>query len=314
MAMNRKTNLDGLESAPRWIVMCLGAYLIFDLFVLYVWNVTGQIFAIQGTSDSTSLSVTGLAGVDLWLCLVVLRSFPAGAPLRPTWMLVTVAASARVASGLFSQLLGTDWPLNPLVWAGQARSGLIEQIRISALIAGGPVRLALLAVALLALLRILRKLGFRVRASATDWAMSGIFCLFTLCRFGEACWASLAGRQTGVEDWISLAGLPILCLLFLEAMLLRQSILRMGNGLVTRGWVALAWAVVLTGAGEVALWVIPHYSRTLPLQIADTLIRLPIAAVFALVPAYQVAAQRRAMKAAGGPCEDLAAGVPEPAG
>ncbi len=313
--MMQNTNPDGLESAPRWIVMCLGAYLIVDLFVLYVWNAAGQVFAIQGTTSSASaLSVTGLAGVDLWLCLVVLRSFPAGAPLRSAWMLVTVAASARVASGVFSQLLGTDWPLNPLAWAGQARSGLIEQIRISALIAGGPVRLALLAAAVLALLRILRKFGFRVRPSATDWAMSGIVCLFTLCRFGEACAASLAGRQIGVEDWISLAGLPILCLLFLEAMLLRQSILRMGNGLVTRGWVALAWGIVLTGAGEVALWVIPHYSQTLALGMADTLIRLPIAAAFALVPAYQVAAQRRAMKPAEGPCEDLAAGVPEPAG
>ena len=127
--------------------------------------------------------------------------------------------------------------------------------------------------------------------------MSGIVGLFTVCRFGEAGAASLAGRQISLENWISLAGLPILCVLFLEAMLLRQSVMRMGNGLLTRGWVALVCGVVLTGAGEMALWVIPHYSFTQPLVMFGALIRLPIAAAFALLPAFQVAAQCRAMKA-----------------
>ena len=309
--MTRKTNLEGIESAPRWIVMFLGAYLVVDLLVFYLWSAAGQVFSIQGTTDSTSaLSVTGMAAVDLWLCLVVLRSFPAGAPLRPAWMLFTLAAAARAASGVLAQLLGTNWLLNPLVWAGHARSGLIEQIRHCALIAGGPVRLALLAAAMLAVLRIMRRFGFWVRPSATDWAMSGIVGLFTLCRFGEAGAASLAGRPIGLENWISLAGLPILCVLFLEAMLLRQSVIRMGNGLLTRGWVALVCGILLTGAGEVALWVIPHYSQTLPLAMFGALIQLPLAAAFALVPAYQVAAQRRAIKPDSSSPEGLAAGVP----
>ena len=94
--MTRETSLDGFESAPRWIVMFLGAYVTVNLFVLYVWNAAGQVFSVQGTSDSTSaLSVTAMAAVELWLCLVVLRSFPPGAPLRSTWMLLTLAAAAR---------------------------------------------------------------------------------------------------------------------------------------------------------------------------------------------------------------------------
>ena len=89
--MMRKTSLDGLDAAPRWIVMFLGAYLIVDLFALYIWNASGQVFPLQGISGSAyALSVTGMAGVDLWLCLVVLRSFPAGAPLRSSWMLITL--------------------------------------------------------------------------------------------------------------------------------------------------------------------------------------------------------------------------------
>ena len=313
--MTRKTHLDGLEAAPRWIVMFLAAYLIVDLFALYLWNAAGQVFPVDGISDSTyALSVTGMAGVDLWLCLIVLRSFPSGAPLRSAWVLITLGAAARAVSGVLAQFLGSNWLLNPLVWTGHARTGLMEQIRHSALIAGGPVRLALLAAAMLAVLRVLRKFGFWVRPSATDWAMSGIVCLFTLCRFGEAGAASLAGRQISAENWISLAGLPVLCVLFLEAMLLRQSILRMGNGLLTRGWVALVCGVVLMGAGEMAFWVIPHYSLTQPLAIFGALIRLPIAAAFALLPAFQVAAQCRAMRPGSSPAEKLVAGVPVLAG
>jgi hypothetical protein len=41
------------------------------------------------------------------------------------------------------------------------------------------------------------------------------------------------------------------------------------------------------------------------------LMPLTIGSAFALVPAYQLAAQRRTMRAAGGQPEDLSAGIPE---
>ena len=66
--------------------------------------------------------------------------------------------------------------------------------------------------------------------------------------------------------------------------------------------------ILLTGVGEVTLWVIPHYSQTLPLAMFGVLVKLPLAAAFALVPACQVAAQRRATKPANGRPEDLAGG------
>ena len=310
--MTRKTSLDGLESAPRWILMFLGAYVTVSLFVLYLWNAADQVYSMQGTSDSTSaLSVTGMAAVNLWLCLVVWRSFPAGSPLRSTWMLLTLAAAARAASGVVTEFLGTIWLLNPAWWGEQSKSGLIEQVRRAALLFSGPIRLALLAAAMLAVLRILRKYGFPARPTFGDWAVSGIVCMFTLSRFGEACAASLAGRQISQADWISLAGLPILCVLSMEAMLLRRSVARMGSGLISRGWVALGYGILLTVAGEVVLWVLPHYSQTLPLAMVCALMPLTIGSLFALVPAYQLVAQRRAMRPAGSQPEDLSTGVPE---
>ena len=187
---------------------------------------------------------------------------------------MTLAAAAAAGSGVLGQLLGTDWLLNPLAWTGHATPGLMERMQRFALIAGGPCRLALLAAAMLAVLRILRKFGFWVRPSAADRAVFGIFCLFTLCRFCEAGAASLAGSRIGFEEWVSLAGLPILCVLFLEAMLLRQAVGRMGNGLIARGWLALVCGILLTGAGEAARWVIPHYSQSLPLAAFAALIQL----------------------------------------
>src|SRR5208283_940693 len=167
-----------------------------------------------------------------------------------------------------------------------------------------------LAAGMLAALRVLRKFGFWVRPSTTDWAVSAIVYLFTLCRFAEAGAASLAGRQIGTEDWISLAGLPILCVLFVEGMLLRQSVVHMGNGLISKCWVAFMCGIFLSGAGEVALWVIPHYSHAWPLETIESLILFSTAAVFALAPACQVAAQRRAIKPAPDQSEDLVTGVP----
>jgi hypothetical protein len=292
--------------------MFLGAYATVSLLALYLWNAAGQLFSIQGTSDSTStLPVTGMALAALWLCLVVLRSFPAGSPLRSTWMLLTLAAAAQTASGVVTEFLGTIRLLNPAWWSEQSKSGLIEQLRQAALLAGGPFRLALLSVALLAVLRVLRKHGFPVLPTFGDWAVSGIVCMFTLARFGEACAASLAGRQIGQADWISLAGLPILCVLSLEALLLRRAVARMGHGLIARGWVALGYGILLTVAGEVVLWVLPHFSQTLPLAMACALMPLTIGSAFALVPAYQLVAQRRAMRPAGSQPEDLSAGIPE---
>ena len=68
--MTRKTNMNGLELAPRWIVMFLGAYLMVHLFVLYLWNAAGQVLSLQGASDSSfALSVTGC-----WNAALVLSS------------------------------------------------------------------------------------------------------------------------------------------------------------------------------------------------------------------------------------------------
>jgi hypothetical protein len=309
--MTRKSGFDGLDFAPQWILAFGGAYLIIHLLVIYVWNSAGQAISIQGSSGGTcAFSVTCMAAVGCWLCLLVLRNFPAGSPMRPAWLLFCLAAAAQAVSGVAAQLLGSNWMLNPLQWGGHVRGGTIEQIRRFAVIAGGPVRLALLAAGMLVALRVLRKFGFWVRPSTGDWAISAIIYLYAVARFGEAGAASLAAKPIGFADWVSLAGLPILCVLVLQATLLRQSVTRMGSGLIAKCWLAFMGGIFLTGAGELALWVIPHYTRAWPFEMIEPLIGLPSAALLTLAPAWLVVAQRRAATPSSGPAEDLATSIP----
>jgi len=290
---------------PRRIMVCLGAYLMVDLLAVYLWSSAGSAFSIQTPSDNTAtLPLTAMAGLGLWLCLRVLRAFPAGAPLRRAWSLIAFAAAAQLVWGVLSQLFDSNWVLNSLLWTASAPSTLLGHIRLGALIAGGPVRLAALAGALFAVLRTLRKFGFWGRPRATDWAMCGIVCLFALCRFAEALAAYFAGAQMSMEEWASLAGLPILCMLFVEAIFLGQAVIRMGSGPVSKCWSAFVWGIFSIGFADVALWLIPHYCRS-PLGMVESLAGFVTTAVFALGPAYQLTAQRWA-RTAGAPQENLA--------
>jgi hypothetical protein len=224
-------------------------------------------------------------------------------------MLMAFAAAAQAVSGVVAELLGSDSVLSPLLWSGYGLPTLLGHIRLAALIAGGPVRLAAIAGAMLVALRTLRKFGFCSRPSAIDWAVCGIACLFSLCRFAEAGAASLTGKQMSMDDWTSLAALPLLCVLFLEAMLLARAVIRMGSGPVSKCWSAIAWGIFSVGLADLAVWLVPHYSRA-SLGMVESLAGFLTTTAFALAPAYQLAAQRRAMTAAGRLPENLATDAP----
>ena len=263
--MTRTEDWGGLASAPRWIIGITGAYLCVGAFALYVWSHAAPAFSMQATrGDAEALSVIGMAAAQAWLCLLALRSFQPGAPLRRAWFLIMLSAATHLAGGLLSQL--------PAAATG---------IHQAALLLSGPVQMALLAAGLLAALRVLSKFGFQARPKAAGWALAGILILFTLARFASG-------------DAISLIRNLLLCALSVEALFLWLSAARMGRGLIAKCWRAFAIGIFVLGFGEAALWAIGSYFPGWLVAALEWYVCFPVAAAFALAPAHTVAAVRRA--------------------
>ena len=308
--MTRTEDWSGLESAPRWIVTFTGAYLFLGLLALYVWCVAAPTLSMQmPASGAEALSVTGMAAAQAWLCLLALRCFQPGAPLRRAWLLITLSAASSAIGGLAAQVLGTAWLLNPL---GRTDSAPIQRIHGIAVILSGPVQMALLAAGLLAALRVLRRFGFWVRPKPTGWAVAGILILFGLYRFGETATA-LAGKHFTAAGAISLSRNLLLCALSLEALFLWLSAARMGRGLIAKCWRAFAMGIFVIGFGEAALWAIGRYFPGWLVASLEWYVWFPAAAAFALAPAHCVAAVRRATGRATQSSSDLPVSVFPPA-
>jgi hypothetical protein len=283
--MTRTEDWNPLESAPRWIIGITGAYLCLGAFALYVWCHAMAASSMQATrGDAESLSVIGMAAAQAWLCVLALRAFEAGAPMRRAWLFITLSAVTHVAAGVLSQVPAAASLLNPLVTPGRA-----EQIRRTALLLDGPMQMALLAAGLLVALRVLWRLGFWVRPKATGWAVTGVLVLFTLTRSGQ-----MAAGQFTTDTAISLVRSLLLSVLAVEALFLWLSAARMGKGPIAKCWRAFAIGIFVIGFGEAALWAIGSYFPGWLVAALEWYVWFPAVAVFALAPAHTVAAVRRA--------------------
>jgi len=283
--MTRTEDRNPIESAPRWIVAVTGTYLCLGALALYVWSHAAPAFSMQASpGDAEALSVIAMAAAQTWLCVLVLRAFEPGAPLRRAWLLILLSAATHVAGGLLSQAPAAASLLNPTAPLGRA-----DQIHWTALLLSGPVQMALLAAGLLVALRILWRLGFWVRPKATGWAVAGIVALFTLTRF-----AATAAGQFTAEGAISLVRSLLLCVLSVEALFLWLSAARMGKGPIAKCWRAFAIGIFVIGFGEAAVWAIGSYCPGWLVAALEWYVWFPAVAVFALAPAHTVAAVRRA--------------------
>jgi len=83
---------------------------------------------------------------------------------------------------------------------------------------------------------------------------------------------------------------PLLSLLLVEAILVRRSVIRMGQGLVAKCWGMFVLAIVITSAGDAAIWASNHGLLSEPMTALSWYIWFVAAAAFASAPAYQFAA------------------------
>jgi hypothetical protein len=86
---------------------------------------------------------------------------------------------------------------------------------------------------------------------------------------------------------------PLLCIVLLEALLLRRMVMKMGGGLVERCWTSYSVAILLTAAGDLAFWLLGFRVRGDAVALS-WLVWYPAAAAYALGPAWQLEAIRYA--------------------
>jgi hypothetical protein len=104
------------------------------------------------------------------------------------------------------------------------------------------------------------------------------------------------GRTMGLHAIISWASDPLLCVLLVEAILIRRSAANLGWGLVSRCWMCFTAAIFLTSVGDIGLWAwsrgyLSHY-----LEVASWYVWFLASAAYVLGPAYQYQAILRAVR------------------
>ena len=223
-------------------------------------------FAVPGRLIVIALNLAGLG-----LSLAARRQFSRSEPLGVVWSLVALAAACHLAGGVLWQMEGAGW----------------QRLR---LVLAGPVQTLLLAAGLAVALRIYRRSGLQGRPRFADWLPMGVAAGFTVWAIYDLL---LAGPAT-FEGAVVLVDIPLLGLLLIEAILVRRYSLRMGGGLIAQCWGAFTAAILVSFVGDVAVWLFAHSPVPVPLTATSWYVWFLASAAYALAPAYQVEACRRA--------------------
>jgi len=260
-----------LPSAVVWATG--GAFLCGGASVIWLGTSRAEwlplFFDYPGTFTVIALNLAGAV-----LSLLARGQFSRGEPLRLVWSVLTLAAACNLASGILSQMAGEGWLRGRLIL-------------------GGPAQTVLLVLGLTLALRIYRRSGVQSRPGSWDWLLMGVAAGFSAW---EICEPVLAARATPVsfQQAVNLVNDPLLSVLLIEAILIRRSALKMGRGLIARCWGAFTAAILLTFAGDVAVWLSGHSPVPVPLMATTWYLWFLASGAYALAPAYQVEACRRA--------------------
>ena len=91
---------------------------------------------------------------------------------------------------------------------------------------------------------------------------------------------------------------PFLCVLLLEAVVIRRSAVDTGWGLLARSWRAFAAGIFFTLLGDAGLWATEQGILAWPYTSVTWYVWFLASAAYALAPAYQVDACRRTIREA----------------
>ena len=107
--------------------------------------------------------------------------------------------------------------------------------------------------------------------------------------------AGHGGRSPGLISVVSWTSDPLLCILLFQAILIRRSTATMGLGLISRCWLCFTAAIFLTSLGDIGLWAWSKGFLSHGFEAISWHIWFLAAAAYAMGPAYQLQAMRRAV-------------------
>ncbi|HTP89945.1 MAG TPA: hypothetical protein VMJ34_23525 [Bryobacteraceae bacterium] len=288
-----------VEAVPRIVLWATVLLLIAGIGDFAAWWYSGNwtwvssFFFYPGALFLVASSALGLR-----LSYLCWRRFSSGDMLRPAWLLITASAAVQLSAALVRQVLGAESFLNPLHYSPGRQ---VHQVISNAFQIGGelsPFYMVFLAAGLFRVLQVCKRHGVLGALKAVDMTLLAVVTVYTIHYFTDVVFSSQhpegpasAGRIIG---WTSD---PLLCILLLEAILIRRSTANMGWGLISRCWLAFTAAIFFTSLGDVGLWASARGFGPYALQAASWYIWFLPSACFALAPAYQLQAMLHATQA-----------------
>jgi hypothetical protein len=289
-----------LPSIPRLILAVTAFLLAMGLGAGIAWWRTGHAAIIRVFFQYPgAIFIVGASAAELWLCCYCWRQFSRGEIMRRAWFLIMLAAGAHFTGMVFSQFLGVDSYLNPIMycdvpWVDTAA----EHFRQIGILIGGPLQMALLACGLALVLRTYRRAGLLPRLSSSDWFLVTVLAIYTMREAWQVVYFVRAGSVVTVYEALSWPSDPLLIVLLFEAICIRRSVLGMGRGLIAKCWGAFAVGIAMTALGDIGLWATWNGYLSKPLAAASWYVWFLWSAAYALGPAYQVEAFRRVRQTA----------------
>jgi hypothetical protein len=278
-------------------------------FVLWIWRVCAIHYAI-GLAAYLHFLVTGSYRYLTWYFLILgtlffllttaaefflvfecRAGFEADEPMRMAWTFIAFSSLARfVAAALISL---DHWRGAPIPGSTSSVLAVIlpRGLAQAGEVAGGPLSMIFLAVALSRVLQVQRRFGVLRGLTRTDLLLIGLIVAFTLGEIANIVRYLGPSYQppslTKVILWLSD---PLLSLLLVQAVLIRRSVISVGLGLISQCWGMYVIAVVATLAGDASIWASGQGLLSEPLIALTWYIWFFAAAAFASAPAYQLAA------------------------
>lgn len=273
----------------RWIWILLALHLTLGMIAFAHFLATGQ-YSLLGWyfGGLGTLFFLVMTATEFCLALICRSWFDSDEPMRIAWGMIACAALARLVGTLLRAISDGHLPWGDWHRLLQPFGTLFVSLSQLGLVVGGPLSMAFLAAGLGCVLGIQRRFHLIGSPTRGDQALLVLVLAFSVSQL--AINLPLLGKHPSLGTILLWLSDPLLSLLLIEAILVRRSVMRMGQGLVAKCWGMFVLGILITSAGDASIWASSHNLLTERLTALSWYIWFFAAAAFASAPAYQLAA------------------------